>query len=158
MLFRSRFARRNRTPQYFFVGAEDWDKLEYKTLARRYAVPEYVTRRLNRRYGSETPKILSLIWKDPNLRHAVILGSPILQAEVVHAVVNEMACTLRDVCARRLGLELTDWELTLESLPAIAQVMQEVMWFSSEERDRMVEEYRAEILAFQKTAGLAAAE
>jgi glycerol-3-phosphate dehydrogenase len=143
-----------KTAEQLLVGAEDWDHEDYKIMARRYAVPEYVTRRLNRRYGSEAHKVLALCWKDATLRQAILPGSPMLKCEIVHACVEEMACTLRDVCARRIGLELTDWELTLESLEPIALVMQEVMWFSSEEREKMVTEYRDEILGFMKTADL----
>jgi glycerol-3-phosphate dehydrogenase len=140
------------TDKQLLIGAENWEHDEYKLMARRYAVPEYVTRRLNRRYGSEAHKVLALCWKDGTLRQAILPGSPMLKCEIVHACVEEMACTLRDVCSRRLGLELTDWQLTLESIEAIALVMQEVLWFSSEERERMVEEYRNEILAFMHTA------
>lgn len=144
------------TAEQLLVGAENWFHDDYKIMARRYAVPEYVTRRLNRRYGSEAHKVLALCWKDASLRQAILPGSPMLKCEIVHACVAEMACTLRDICARRIGLELTDWQLTLDSLEPIALVMQEVMWFSSEERERMVAEYRAEILEFMKTADLAA--
>jgi glycerol-3-phosphate dehydrogenase len=145
-----------KTAEQLLVGAEDWDHEDYKLMARRYAVPEYVTRRLNRRYGSETHKVLALCWKDATLRQAILPGSPMLKCEIVHACVEEMACTLRDVCARRIGLEMTDWELTLESLEPIALVMQEVLWFSSEDREKMVAEYREEILGFMKTADLTA--
>jgi glycerol-3-phosphate dehydrogenase len=141
-----------KTADQLLVGAEDWHHDDYKYMARRYAVPEYVTRRLNRRYGSEAHKVLALCWKDGTLRQAILPGSPMLKCEIVHACVEEMACTLRDVCARRLGLELTDWQLTLDSLEAIALVMQEVMWFSSEEREKMVEDYRNELLGFMKAA------
>jgi glycerol-3-phosphate dehydrogenase len=144
-----------KTAEQVLIGGEDWFHEDYKIMARRYAVPEYVTRRLNRRYGSEAHKVLALCWKDATLRQAILPGSPMLKCEIVHACVEEMACTLRDVCARRIGLEMTDWELTLESLEPIALVMQEVMWFSSEDREKMVAEYREEILGFMKTADLA---
>lgn len=139
-----------KTAEQLLIGAEDWHHDDYKFMARRYAVPEYVTRRLNRRYGVEAHKVLALCWKDGTLRQAILPGSPMLKCEIVHACVEEMACTLRDVCARRLGLELTDWQLTLDSLEAIALVMQEVLWFSSEERIKMVAEYRNELLGFMK--------
>jgi glycerol-3-phosphate dehydrogenase len=145
-----------KTAEQLLIGAEDWHHDDYKYMARRYAVPEYVTRRLNRRYGVEAHKVLALCWKDGTLRQAILPGSPMLKCEIVHACVEEMACTLRDVCARRLGLELTDWQLTLDSLEAIALVMQEVLWFSSEERIKMVEDYRNELLSFMKAVDVKA--
>ena len=145
-----------KTAEQLLIGAENWVHDDYKFMARRFAVPEYVTRRLNRRYGSEAQKVLALCWKDGTLRQAILPGSPMLKCEIVHACVEEMACTLRDICARRLGLEMTDWQLTLDSLEPIALVMQEVLWFSSEERVKMVEEYRSELLELMEKAGIKA--
>jgi glycerol-3-phosphate dehydrogenase len=142
-----------KTEKQTLIGGENWDHDAYKTLARRYGVPEYVTRRLNRRYGSDAHKVLSMIWKDPSLRKPVIDGSPILKAEVVFACVDEMGCTLRDVMARRLGMEFTDWEQTYSAAESVAKVMQEVLWFSSEERAKMVEEYRNQLLKVAEIAG-----
>ena len=48
------------------------------------------------------------------------------------------------------------WQLTLDSLEAIALVMQEVLWFSSEERIKMVEEYRKELLELMEKADIKA--
>jgi glycerol-3-phosphate dehydrogenase len=142
-----------KTENQLLIGGEDWDHDAYKKLARRYGVPEYVTRRLNRRYGSDAHKVLSMIWKDPSLRKPVIDGSPILKAEVVFAVTEEMGCTLRDVMSRRLGMEFTDWEQTYSAADTVARVMQEVMWFSSEDRDKMVADYRAFLKSMAETAG-----
>jgi glycerol-3-phosphate dehydrogenase len=142
-----------KTEDQLLVGAEGWIKEDYKRLARKFGVPEYVTRRLNRRYGTEAMQVLMMIWKDPTLRHPIVHGSPILKAEVIYVCVHEMVCTLKDLLARRLGLELTDWEHTLEVMSNVANLMQEALWFSSAERERMVADYTKEILEFQKTAG-----
>lgn len=141
------------TADQLLIGAEGFIKDDYKRLARRFGIPEYVTRRLNRRYGTEATKVLMMIWKDPTLRHPIVHGSPILKAEVMYVSIHEMACTLKDLMSRRLGLELTDWQQTLEVMATVANLMQEALWFSSTERDRMVADYRKEILEFQKTAG-----
>jgi glycerol-3-phosphate dehydrogenase len=142
-----------KTDEHLLVGAEGWVRDDYKRLARKFGVPEYVTRRLNRRYGTEAMQVLMMIWKDPTLRHPIVHGSPILKAEVLYVTVHEMACTLKDLMARRLGLELTDWQQTLDVMSIIANLMQEALWFSSTERERMVADYRKEILEFQQTAG-----
>lgn len=142
-----------KTHEQLLIGAKDWIREDYKRLARKFSIPEYVTRRLNRRYGTEAVKILMMIWKDPTLRHPIVQGSPILKAEVMYVTVHEMTCTLKDLLSRRLGLELTDWQQTLEVMSTVANLMQEALWFSSTERDRMIADYRKEILEFQKTAG-----
>jgi glycerol-3-phosphate dehydrogenase len=141
------------TADQLLIGAEGFVKDDYKRLARQFGIPEYVTRRLNRRYGTEATKVLMMIWKDPTLRHPIVQGSPILKAEVMYVTIHEMACTLKDLMSRRLGLELTDWQQTLDVMSTVANLMQEALWFSSTERDRMVADYRKEIIEFQKTAG-----
>ncbi len=141
------------TDEQLLEGAENWIKEDYKRLARKFGVPEYATRRLNRRYGTEADKVLMMIWKDPTLRHPIVQGSPILKAEVIYVAVHEMAGTLKDMMSRRLGLELTDWQQTLEVMSIVADLMQEALWISTIERDRMIADYQKEILEFQKIAG-----
>ena len=142
-----------KTHEQLLIGAEGWVREDYKRLARKFSIPEYVTRRRNPRYGTEAGKRLMMTWKDPTLRHPIVQGSPILKAEVMYVTVHEMTCTLKDLLSRRLGLELTDWQQTLEVMSTVANLMQEALWFSSTERDRMIADYRKEILEFQKTAG-----
>jgi glycerol-3-phosphate dehydrogenase len=43
--------------------------------------------------------------------------------EVVYAVRHEMARTVEDVLARRIGLELYDWRLAMEAAPMVAEMM-----------------------------------
>ena len=143
-----------KTADQRLIGAEGFVKEDYKRLARQFGVPEYVTRRINRRYGTEAIRILVMIWKDPTLRHPIVHGSPILKAEVMYVTIHEMACTLKDVMARRIGLELTDWEQTLEVMSVIVNLMQEALWFSAADRDRMLVEYRKEIQAFREKVSL----
>jgi len=50
-------------------------------------------------------------------------GAPPTQVEVVHAVQHEMARTVEDVIARRLGLEQYDWHMALQAAPIVAEWM-----------------------------------
>ena len=121
---------------------------------KRYKIQEYIAKRLTTKYGSDAIKILNLIWKDGSLRMPVIEGSPVLRAEIIYAAVYEMGYTLKDVFARRLGLELTDWDRTLEAIPIAASLMQEAFWWTDEEKENYINEYTAEIIAFKESAGL----
>ncbi|MBL7818483.1 MAG: FAD-dependent oxidoreductase [Saprospiraceae bacterium] len=141
------------TDKQLLIGAENWVKDDYKRLARKFGIPEYVTRRLNRRYGTEAIKVLMMIWKDPTLRHPIVHGSPIIKAEVLYVTIHEMPCNLKDLMSRRLGLELTDWQQTLDVMSTVASLMQEALWFSSTERERMIALYQKEIIEFKRTAG-----
>jgi glycerol-3-phosphate dehydrogenase len=136
------------------VGSEDWTPDYYKIVMKHAKIQEYIAKRLSNKYGTKALDILALIQKDGTLRLPVVDGSPILRAEIVYAAINEMGMTLKDVFARRLGLELIDWDRTYEAIDTTANLLQEVFWWSEEDKLRYVEEYKNEILKFKKTAGL----
>jgi len=52
-----------------------------------------------------------------------------IRAEVVYSVRNEMACTIEDVLARRLGMQFYSWYDAIEAAPVVGSVMaQELRW------------------------------
>lgn len=55
-------------------------------------------------YGTLCQKVVELADRDQTLRGRLTPGSPVLRAEVVHAVRHEMALTLADVVVRRTPL------------------------------------------------------
>lgn len=142
------------TNKQLLAGAEEWTPDYYKVLIKRFKIPEYVAKRLSSKYGTDALKILNLLWKDGSLRSPVIEGSPILRAEIVYAAVYEMGYTLKDIFARRLGLELIDWDRTLEAIPIAASLLQEAFWWTDEFKESQINEYQNEILAFKESAGL----
>jgi glycerol-3-phosphate dehydrogenase len=102
---------------------ENFEKYMEVALARR---PEQISvesmEHLVRSYGTNSCQLLAygkeeLSWINP-------LGptSPVLNAEVIHAIRNEMACTLSDVVRRRLPLGATGVPAPL-NLNACAQLM-----------------------------------
>lgn len=143
-----------KTAEQLLSGAENWTPDLYKFLIKRYKIQEYIAKRLSSKYGMDAIKILNLIWKDGSLRQPVVEGSPILRAEVIYTAVYEMGHTLKDVFARRLGLELTDWDRTLEAIPIAAGLLQEAFWWTDEEKERHIEEYTQELITFKESAGM----
>lgn len=143
-----------KTDKQPLVGAKDWTPDYHKYLMKRFKIQEYIAQRLSSKYGTDAVKVLTLLWKDGSLRLPVIDGSPVLRAEVIYAAVYEMGFTLKDVFSRRLGLELTDWDRTLEAIPIAASLLQEAFWWTDEEKEKQINAYRDEIIHFKKTAGL----
>ncbi len=71
----------------------------------------------------------------------------------MYAARYEMAVTPRDFLARRIRLEITDWNATLECLPTVCDLMgQELGWDPATER-RMANDYTALVRGFQREAG-----
>jgi glycerol-3-phosphate dehydrogenase len=136
------------------VGSEGWTPDYHKTVMQHAKIQEYIAKRLSQKYGTKALDILALIQKDGTLRLPVVDGSPILRAEIVYCAINEMGMTLKDIFARRLGLELIDWDRTYEAIDTTANLLQEVFWWSEEDKLRYVEDYKNEIIGFKQTAGL----
>jgi glycerol-3-phosphate dehydrogenase len=55
-------------------------------------------------YGSSYPSILNYATKEPSLIETIATESPVLKAEIIHAVRQEMAQKLVDVVCRRTPL------------------------------------------------------
>ena len=141
------------TDQQLLAGAEGWTPDYYQSLMKRFKIHDYIAKRLSSKYGTDALKILNLLFKDGSLRLPVIEGSPVLRAEIVYCAVYEMGYSLKDVFARRLGLELTDWDRTIEAIPIAATLLQEAFWWTDEEKERQIKEYRNEIIRFKQEAG-----
>jgi glycerol-3-phosphate dehydrogenase len=61
-------------------------------------------------------------------------GYPYLEAEVVYAVKEEMACTAVDVMARRLRLAFLDAEASYECAPKVIDIMGDILGWGEERK------------------------
>jgi glycerol-3-phosphate dehydrogenase len=59
---------------------------------------------LAHKYGTQAPQVLALSKSDKSLALPLVEGEAPIRAQVVYAVRHEMARTLEDVVARRIGL------------------------------------------------------
>jgi glycerol-3-phosphate dehydrogenase len=74
-------------------------------IAESASVTPVAARRLVYRQGSRAARIVARMQRNPRERAVVCACEPVLEAEVRHAVREEMACTIEDVARRtRLGL------------------------------------------------------
>ena len=120
-------------------------------LARK--VEPNVLARLLARYGAGTLPILRLIGLDPALAHPVCQHHDTIEAEVVHAITRELACTLTDVLARRTRIAWSSCQ-GLDALSTIAGLFQRYAEVSLERLARQVDEYHRFLLrglAFRRT-------
>ncbi len=78
-------------------------------------------------YGSDAEKIRNLIRETPILGARIHEEYPYLQAQVVWAVKNEMAQTLEDVLARRLGILFVNARAALLMADKVTELMAEIL-------------------------------
>jgi glycerol-3-phosphate dehydrogenase len=80
---------------------------------------------------------------------------PYMRAQVVFAVQNEMAQTIEDILARRLGLQLFDWRQSIRAAPTVAALLAGELGWPAEQQNQEVASYIGKINGFLKALELA---
>jgi glycerol-3-phosphate dehydrogenase len=136
------------TAEHLLVGAVGYDFENWKNLAQQYDLTPETAQHLLKKYGNRAEKVLDLLKENKHWKSKLTDSQPYIQAEVVYQVRNEMACTPRDVLARRMRLELKDWQTTLEVLPTVANLMQPELGWSDAKKEAQIEKYQLELQKF----------
>ena len=86
--------------------------------------------------GTASEKLLELTAADPALMQPIHAGGRAIRAEVVYAVRYEMAATIEDVLARRVGMQFYSWTDCIDAAPIVGSLMmKELQWSTAFTRD-----------------------
>ena len=147
-----RMKRECRTESHLLHGGNGWTSDFWKKIKEKYGFNSDISQHLALKYGTFADVPAKLAIRHAELGERILPGFPFLKAEIVYAVRAEMACSIRDFLARRIRLEMTDWQAATEAAPVVARVMgQELGWTEY----RMLEEsdaYTALLAEFRKQA------
>ena len=138
-----------KTATYLLPGANGFAGLNADTLASTLQVPGAVAIHLLYKYGSRVDAFAALLEKDSSGRNLLHPEHPYIAAEVQYAVEQEMACTLRDFLARRIRLEITDWQAAHDTAPVVAQIMGKLLRWSENKIHQETADYQALMRHFQ---------
>ncbi|MCF0062270.1 FAD-dependent oxidoreductase [Dyadobacter chenwenxiniae] len=141
------------TANYVLAGGENYDSSLSEKLIPKYALPADVAIHLVRKYGSRAISVADLTEQDISLKERLSDSYPYIKAEVVYAVRNEMVITPRDFLARRVRLEITDWQETLNCLPVVASLMARELGWDESETQRHIDDYGLQLKQFITDAG-----
>lgn len=83
--------------------------LENELQKRPSGLSEETIRHLIRTYGSEYREVLQYCDRDQNWSKLVTSNSPVIRAEILHGIREEMACTLEDLLYRRTHLGAVEY-------------------------------------------------
>jgi len=99
-------------------------------------------------------EVLALGEGSPALMELILEGGSAIRAEVIYSVRHEMACTIEDVLARRLGMQFYSWRDAIDAAPLVGSLMaEELQWTSSVAREA-VTSYVEKINHLLDSAGL----
>lgn len=130
-----------------------WDY--WQTLASEYHIPAGTAEHLSHTYGTIAPEVLKLVANETELGIPLLEGAAPIRAEVVYAVRREMAMSIEDVLARRIGLQLFGWRLAVQAAPAVASLLSRELGWSATETEAALEQYVSKINRMLDAAGLA---
>ncbi len=143
-----------KTDSHLLAGAEGYEADFWKKIERDYGLERDISQHLALKYGTRAVKVAELAKRRPELSARLIPGYPFVQAEIVYAVREEMACTLRDFIARRIRLEITDWQAAWDASPVVAAVMGHELGWPEDVQRRESGAYRTLLKHFRESAGV----
>jgi glycerol-3-phosphate dehydrogenase len=122
----------SRTRNYVLYGGKGFTDDYWNKLCRQHRVPEKTARHLASKFGTAAEKVLALASENAALLDPILEGHPAIKAEVVYAVRHEMAASIEDVLARRIGMQLYSWRDAIQAAPVVGSLMaEELSWTSS---------------------------
>jgi len=142
------------TRSHVLYGGEGYSSELWETLKGVYEISGETAHHLSAKFGTAAWKVLELTRDNPELNAPILAGSPPIQAEVVYCVRAELAATLEDVLARRLGVQFYSWRNAIRSAPAVASLMAQELGWSSEYTASEVAKYTSKINHYLQEAGL----
>ena len=143
------------TERYRLDGAEEFAATFWQTLVNDYNVPESVAKHLANKYGGNATRVLELGRSgDGQLLAPVVEGFPAIRAEVVYCAREEMAQTIEDILARRIGVQFYDWRLSLAAAPAVAELLALEFGWNEQKTMSAISQYKEKIRGFLQELGL----
>ena len=130
-----------RTASYRLPGSEGYRLDLWRSIAADTGLHEATARHLARKYGSEASSVLALVRERPEWRAALVPDAAPIQAEVVYGARHEMAMSVEDVLARRLGVQFYSWDLALKAASDVAELLGDEWNWSEDQRWRAVQDY-----------------
>jgi glycerol-3-phosphate dehydrogenase len=144
------------TVQHQLAGAAGFTAEYWRTLARQYELTESTARHLSQKFGVQAASVLKLTKENPDLKSLIVSGAPAIRAEVVYCIRQEMAVTIEDVLARRVGLQYFDWKLAIKAAPVVASHLAQELAWSDQQQAAAIQAYVSKIKRYLTAIGLPA--
>lgn len=136
------------TDTTLLIGAKGWKPGLATQLQDRFGLDEDVCLHLSLKYGTRADLVAQLAHERKELAERILPECPAICAEVVYSVREEMTCTIRDFLARRIRLEITDWNLARRATPLVAELMGAELGWTQENIRVQSSEYQALLDSF----------
>jgi glycerol-3-phosphate dehydrogenase len=136
------------------TGSSGFTPVYWMALVKNFDISEPTAQHLAERFGTSAPEVLAIARKDPDLAQPIVKGFAPIRAEIVYSA-GEMALTIEDVLARRVGLEFFSWQASQQAAPVVGAILGPLLGWSAEHTQTAIREYQAKIDKYFHVAGLA---
>lgn len=127
---------------------KDFDKITFDLKAKQMGLSPDTRHHLLEKYGDRADIILEIIVKDKSLAEPIVKPYPYVLAEAVYGIKHEMVCTFRDFIARRIRLEITDWQAATFAIDQLGEVFKDNLAWTSDELLMHKQHYLSELRRF----------
>ncbi|MGA2991651.1 MAG: glycerol-3-phosphate dehydrogenase/oxidase [Candidatus Korobacteraceae bacterium] len=142
------------TRHFPLVGSEGWEPAFWQTLVSSYRIPPETARHLAGKFGTRAVEVLEFAGADRKLAAPIIPGATAIQAEIVYGIRCEMATSIEDVLARRIGLQWFSWRSALAAASLVGAYLAQERGWSAGETEQAIREYTLRVMHLSAMAGL----
>jgi glycerol-3-phosphate dehydrogenase len=142
------------TSNHSLIGASGYSEDYWQTLVAEHGVSESTARHLVAKHGARATDVVALIREQPELAQPFIAGLAPIRAEVIFAIREEMAMSIEDILARRIGLQLHGWREAIQAAPVVAQYLAQELGWSAMQTKEAVEQYTSRLNQMLECLGL----
>ena len=142
------------TQHFRLTGAEGYGPTFWHTLVPKFHISPDTAQHLTEKFGTHAVEILELARTERQLAAPIVAGSPSIQAEIVYSIRCEMATSIEDVLARRIGLQWFSWNSAIAAAPLVGSYLAQEYGWSATQTQQAVREYALKLTRIMRTAGL----
>ena len=146
--------RRCSTLSHPLLGSDGYAPDYWQSLAARFALSEPTARHLAEKYGVCARDVMKLAEVEPDLARPLLEGLAPIRAEVVFGSRDELAASIEDVLARRIGLQLYGWRDSIRAAPAVAELLARELGWLEDAKQQAIADYLAKIEGLIEKAGI----
>jgi glycerol-3-phosphate dehydrogenase len=132
------------------VGSKHFSEISIENWQQSSGWDVDVLQHLLSKYGDNALQIVQSSLNDIGLKKRLLPHMPYTLAELQYVLQNEMACTVKDVLCRRWGIQLANWEQTLQLIPIVGQIMGNFFGWDDEQKRLYLDGYKQEMMAMME--------
>ena len=142
------------TAGYQLAGAAGYTSSHWEELANEYHLTEPTARHLSEKFGMEASAVLAIAREQQEFSLPVAAAAPAIQAEVAYGARREMAVTIEDILARRIGLQNFSWKLAIDAAACVARILARELGWTEQQKQDAIQEYVGKMQRRLRVIGL----